>query len=299
MKTIKYIMIIAGLCLVHSLQAQESVYDIISHNGCPAMKVAGEPRLYAGDDLFSLINGGADLYHEYGFSEVLALEAGMEEGMLVKTEIYDMGSPGGAWGIFSVTATANARSVDIGQEGRQGEGFLQFIKGRFMLYLYHAPEAAEDALQIAGCIADGIRETAGRPVLMDVLDNIEGDDSKIVFFMGNLGLSTVYSFHYRDVFGYGTGAAAVYPGTTVIVLDYPDEENCLENFHAAQNFFMNSSRYSNSYSHRGSFHMDDNKGQHIASYFENSYLFITIGPGEKDNNNIRLAVMEGMNRLRE
>ena len=35
----------------------------------------GEPEVYAGDDLFVYINGGAEIYHEYGFVQVAVRRA--------------------------------------------------------------------------------------------------------------------------------------------------------------------------------------------------------------------------------
>jgi len=33
-----------------------------------------DPRLYEGEDLFAFINGGAEIYHEYGFERVIVQE---------------------------------------------------------------------------------------------------------------------------------------------------------------------------------------------------------------------------------
>lgn len=281
-------LIISGLC------AQDSIYDILNFTKCTGIEVSGEPELYVGDDLFSLINGGAELYHEYGFVEVLAakvIPAGKDP---IKIEIYDMGSSEASWGIFSMTATGSASSLEIGGQARKGEGFLQFIKGKYMVYIYFGEAEETETRRITNCIADNISESGEKPKLMKAVDTNIDYLEKVYYFMGNLGLSNVYNFHYKDVFSYKEGAAAIYPDLKVILLRYEDEEQCIEHFNEAKEFFMKSSKYHEQLIQRGSFHMKDRKRQEIDCYYENQFLIIFISDGGIDLNSIREDLIENI-----
>ena len=96
-----------------SILAQDSIYMLLPDKSCSAVKISGEPELYQGDDLFSLINGGAELYHEFGFVEVMAVDLVAGKTPL-RAEIYDMGSQEAAWGIFSLSATNKAKGLKLG-----------------------------------------------------------------------------------------------------------------------------------------------------------------------------------------
>jgi len=295
LSNIRCTLFIAILLLYSSVSyAQQSVYDIIKNDTCPEVQLTGEPELYVGDDLFSLINGGAELYHEYGFVEVLACAYKTPGGTNVKCEIYDMGSPDAAWGIFSITQTSHSKPFHIGVAGRSGDGFAQFIKDRYMFYMYYESIDVFDLQYLAGCLATKISNNFPEPLLMKQVGSAKEDALITVYFKGNLGLSTVYSFHYKDVFGYREGAAAIYRDLKVMLLDYEDEIQCMDHYNAARDFFANSSKYHDQLSLRDSFHMKDRKEQQIDCYFENEFLIIFISNGENDLNDMREAIVAGM-----
>jgi len=273
---------------------QQSVYEIINTDTCPDITLLEDPELYVGDDLFSLINGGAELYHEYGFVEVLACKMETRSGTLVKCEVYDMGSPEAAWGIYSLTNTSNSKPFQTGTAGRSGKGFSQFIKDRYMFYMYYGSVDAFDLQYLAGCFAANITNNYPEPLLMKVAGTAKENPSKKIYFRGNLGLSTVYSFHYKDVFNYREGAAAIYPDLKVILLDYSDEIQCLDHYSAARDFFVNSSKYHDQLSLKGSFHMKDRKEQQIDCYFENTFLVIFISSGEDDLNPLKEEIVNSV-----
>ena len=66
------------LLIAASAAAQQAPGDLSGY--LPASgEVAGwtlsdAPKNYRGDKLFVMINGGADIYHEYGFTQVLSAE---------------------------------------------------------------------------------------------------------------------------------------------------------------------------------------------------------------------------------
>lgn len=291
--TILSLVLLIYLSAIH-LSAQELIYDILPGDDCPAIEVYGEPKLFVGDDLFDLINGGAELYHEYGFVEVLTASIVFTGANPLKAEIFDMGSPEAAWGVFGVTTSSNALAFSIGDTARKGEGFLQFIKGHYMVYLYYDHVEETELVYVAACLAANIKNSSALPAFMQVVDAREEKPENIIYFRGNLGLSGIYNFHYKDVFGYARGAAAIYPDMKVILLDYDDFESCIDHYNAARDFFMENTKYHDQRSHRGLFHMADKKAQQIDCYFENTFLVIFIYSDEKEVNEIRETIVNKM-----
>jgi hypothetical protein len=289
-------LLIIGCFLVSTVlqvHTQESIFNILPGDECPAIKVYGETKLYVGDDLFDLINGGAELYHEYGFVEVLAASIVVQDTPL-KAEIFDMGSTEAAWGIFGMTASNNAVAFSTGDTARKGEGFLQFIKGSYMVYLYYDQIEETELVQTAECIAANIKGSSDLPEFMQVVDARKEKPENIIFFRGNLGLSGIYNFHYKDVFGYSRGAAAIYPDLKVILLDYDDFESCIDHYNTARDFFIKNTKYHVQHSDRGLFHMTDKKAQQIDCYFENTFVLIFIYSGEMEVNEMREEIVDKM-----
>lgn len=279
---LKKIFFLLVILISVSAFSQESINDVISLDKCNGLEISGEPELYVGDDLFNLINGGAELYHEYGFVEVLAAEIVNQEGELLKVEVYDMGSPESAWGIYSNTSTSNAKEFTAGDAGRQGEGFAQFVKGNYMLYLYFTDIPNDRVQYIATCLAENIAQSIPPPKLMMAVKASREAPEKNIYFKGNLGLSAMYSFHYKDIFGYTEGAAAIYDDLMVFVLAYPDIESCNDGFLNAKEFVLNSSKYHDQSTQEDSFSAIDRKERSVSCYNENDFLLLFVYSGDHD-----------------
>ena len=290
----KKLLFLIVLLISLSALSQGSIYDVISLNKCTGLEISGEPELYVGDDLFNLINGGAELYHEYGFVEVLAAEIMDQNEDLVKVEVYDMGSPESAWGIYSITSTSKAIDLNAGDAGRQGEGFAQFVKGSYMFYLYFSGMSDERLQTIANCLANNVEQSVPPPRLMMEVKAGRVAPQKNIYFKGNLGLSAIYSFHYKDIFGYTEGAAAIYDDLMVFVLAYPDIEGCNDGFLHAKEFFINSSKYHDQNTQEDSFTARDRKQRNVSCYNENGFLLLFVYSGEQDIEDLRTEIRAAM-----
>jgi hypothetical protein len=160
--------------------------------------------------------------------------------------------------------------------------------------MHHGSPDANELQYLASCLARNIGKYIPQPQLMrNVAAGAENVQKKI-YFLGNLGMSSVYSFHYKDVFGFREGAAAIYTDKKVVLLNYADEASCLENYNSALDFFMNSSKYHDQVILRGSFHMKDRREQQIDCYLENTFLVIFISSGEHDLNSLREEIVNKM-----
>lgn len=275
----RLIAFLLALFFVLNLSAQGSIYNLIYFGDCREISLSGEAELYVGNDLFSLINGGAELYHEFGFVEVLAMDLAVEDKGLVRAEIYDMGSSEGAWGIYSLTATTNAKSLSIGDAARTGKGFMQLIKDRYMIYLYN--ESLEKAVleKVLSCIVANIPQSSPKPALLEAIERYAPKEAGSKYFYGNLGLSGIYAFHYKDVFDYDEGAAAVGEETIAIIFKYENKDICLERFTASYDFFSQRKKYHDQKIAHEHYHLKDRKEQHLDFYREGKYMLIFIHDG--------------------
>ena len=85
-------------------------------------------RVFPGKALYGFMNGGSDLYYEYGFEELVASEVNyMGEEFLV--ESYRMGSPEGALGIYSLQTFKCLRTDTLGRFDCLSQYQLQVVRG--------------------------------------------------------------------------------------------------------------------------------------------------------------------------
>ena len=94
---------------------------------CPPQQIGswsadGETEVYVGDDLFIYINGGAEIYHEYGFVQV-SVQRYVRGEDSISVEIYAM--DGDAFGIYSFARSSGGRAVDLGNGGTSADYYTR------------------------------------------------------------------------------------------------------------------------------------------------------------------------------
>ena len=77
-------------------------------------KPAYTPQTYKDDDLFTYINGGADIYLEYGFHRVVYNEYQDNNDHSINVEIYEMKNSASAFGIYSFKIGNKGEKIAIG-----------------------------------------------------------------------------------------------------------------------------------------------------------------------------------------
>jgi len=102
----------------------------------PAWELTEEAENYRAENLFEYINGAAEIYISYEFEELLVANfklKGTETEMSV--EIYDMGSPTNAFGIYSAERYPENTFISLGTQGYIESGALNFLASRYYIKL--------------------------------------------------------------------------------------------------------------------------------------------------------------------
>ena len=163
----------------------------------------GEPTVYRGEALFRMINGGADIYHEYGFSQVMRETYFNAGERSINLEIYRMKSPAAAYGIYSFKAGEGGTPMAIGQEARLQDDYLNFWKGDLLaavIGLDPGPETVQGVVALAKAVDGRIAETGKRPDLADLLIDAPLGLSDAKYVRGPLGVMGSYIFDTENLF---------------------------------------------------------------------------------------------------
>jgi hypothetical protein len=193
----------------------------------------GEVLVYEETTLYDFLNGGAELYFDYGIVSVASAEYTTDAGKVIEAGVYDMASAAGAFGIYSNIRYEGAEFVDVGSEGMLSASSLDFYKGKYYcrLVAFDMGAGTQAALvELGRAIAGSITEAGAPPAIMGLLPETGRIARSEKYFAGHIALNNVRYVSADNVFNLGgetRGAAARYEtggvGYTLVVIEYGTE----------------------------------------------------------------------------
>jgi hypothetical protein len=234
--------VLAGLliCAAASLQAGGSTETgqtvaappaIPEPGFAPGWAKSGPLRTFTGQDLFNQIDGGAELFLEFGFAK-LRLQTYARDKAELTLNAYEMESAASALGVYLMKMGKETPFPEIGARNSCEEIQLTILKGRYFIQvdnLGEVPAATAEAVALANAFLTGIAKESGSTPL-DALPRegkVAGSERLI---RGPDGLQPYFTFGEGDILSQGGrifGALAAYrmPGGasfTRLVVTYPD-----------------------------------------------------------------------------
>jgi hypothetical protein len=167
---------------------------------------------YEGETLYDYLNGGAELYFDYDIVSIATREYTLSDDSGIEVSIYDMGTSGNAFGIYSIFRYAGAERVEIGNEAIRTAATLDFWKGKYYckILAFGGADTAEGVMDgLAGAIAGKISEGGSLPALLGLLpeeDRIPGSEK---YFHGSLALNNIRYIAQENILGLGDGTEGV------------------------------------------------------------------------------------------
>ena len=240
----------------------------------------GSSQEYQGDDLYEYINGGAEIYHEYGFRQVLVQDFKSKSGKAVSLEIFEMEDAESAYGIYTFKTSAEDRRLVLGSGAQLSDYYLNFWKGNMLVTITGFDEDQETikALQeLAKAVDAKIKPQGGRPHLASVLPERGLKTTSIKYFQGNLGLYNSYPFFSQDVFHLKEGIKGDYEdGYSVYIIESKEGEGGESTYDEVRKSFEESPRYRKfDLLEMNLFRVQDRKGKQIfVSSFKNCALIV-------------------------
>jgi hypothetical protein len=220
--------VLAASALAASRSAGPLRAYLPSDGAAPGWTRDGEPQEFEGEDLYTYIDGGAEIYQEYGFRRVVVQDYRNAGGKSVSLEIFEMESPAAAYGMFTFKRSGKGRSLGLGGGGEIEAYYLNFWKGRFLVTLTGFDEAAEtvDGLAAIGRIADSRLPDGGEaPGLVAALPAEGLRPGSVKYLRGLLGLNNIYPFYTARGLGFRDAVLGLYDsGETLILLNYGSTE---------------------------------------------------------------------------
>ena len=138
---ISYFLPLFNALLLCFLNLQEEVPGI-SLTDLPGIKIENS-RTFPGDALWGYIDGGADIFLEYGFDKLKTQKINFS-GETFTLDIYRMKDPEAAFGIFSVSHAPRCKSMDGYPYSCIAPYQVQVVKGRYYISVINETNSEED-----------------------------------------------------------------------------------------------------------------------------------------------------------
>jgi hypothetical protein len=227
----------------------------------------GKPQIYKGEDLFLYIDGGAEIFHEYGFRQVITQDYANPAGKTITLDIFEMATSECAYGMYSFKIGAKGKSLPLGQDAALEDYYLNFWKGRCLITIT-GPDGGPDSLNGVERIGRAVDAKIGlegpRPALPGVLPKTWAGAGRTVYVRGILGLQNIFTFFSRDVFLFKEGVISDQGMLKVFVLRYGNPDEGRKRFAAVKDAFRKASAYRNFQELSGGiFEVADAKGNAI------------------------------------
>jgi hypothetical protein len=254
------LLLFTNLLLSAFLLQATSIHGLLPENkSCGDWLAVGQTEHYQSDELYFLINGGADLYLEYGFKEVVAQSYQNNANERISVEIYDMGSSEAAFGIFSLSKSPQGETATLGDFSVKTSNSLLFTTGSYLVLMRSATTSAslsEGFCLLAESIIKKNPAKGTRPALIDHL-KLKADEVRYV--RGPIGLSSVYYFDASDIFQ--VEEALVYPrgDTTLLYFAYSEVQKAAEVFEQLQSLLPTKTKFTLLESRASAFSLKDKK----------------------------------------
>ena len=161
---------IACLVVAVALGAQQAPIpaEVKTRLGGLLPKGGDAVRFYS-SNLYQYMDGGADIYLKYGLVAMAHREY-KRAGVDATVDVFDMGDPLKAFGMYSAERSPEYHFVDIGAEGYSSESTLNFLQGRYYVRLAAFGDGATAALdEFARAISRSIGGDRSLPAVLDIL----------------------------------------------------------------------------------------------------------------------------------
>lgn len=209
-----------------------SLHDLLPEN-LEAWTRLDSTVTYDRETIFDYINGAGEVYRSYAFSEVVVARYSREGESDVLVELFDMGTPDDAYGVFSYAREQEAEGIGGGYE-HKGD-VLCFWKNRYYACLtFDDPTQASEAnlVDMATALSEQLPRASVRPNLVAMLPSEGLVRASERFFHLHQSLNYHYYLARENLLNLGPETDVVFaryePGATFLLIARYENDGAAE-----------------------------------------------------------------------
>ena len=232
MRALAACLLLAALPLIASEDPATLVTKLAPSAGWAAPDT---PRVATHDTLFDLIDGGAELYHEYGFKRAVSWSLAGPAGGSIQVELYEMVDAPAAYGVWSLMQTGKYTCSELGQGSLRTSYYVAFWSGPYFASVTGARSDAATQAEVdrlAAQLAALLPSDGKLPAWFEQLPSTGAREQK--YFRGKIGLSNIVAGPAADLVDGSEGLFAEYPDRQVILYHFATEQEAARQLDAAR-----------------------------------------------------------------
>jgi hypothetical protein len=193
----KFLLLFFILCLSMDCHAGIILPD---DNFIPGWITSGKTLRFIGSDLFNYINGGAELFHEFGYKELQVQGYRHGENEIV-LEVYQMESPEAALGIYLMKCGQENAVEKINARNSGNKYQFTIVKGSYFI-LVNSFAGDEKLIPIMTTLTQQTLKFVPQEKPVKILDTLPAENlvsGSELLIRGPYGLQPIYTFGEGDI----------------------------------------------------------------------------------------------------
>jgi hypothetical protein len=258
---------------------------------------SGGAEFVEGEDLYLLIDGGAEVYHEYGFTSAVFQSYGTDDGREVNLEIYEMESQEAAYGIFTLKTGTDGSPVEVGYEGWRESYYLNFWKGNYLITIINLDTDVDNWVgieRIARVVDSKLTIESRKPHIVSYLPTENLRTNGVTYLRGGLGLAGQYVFDAEDIFEVEEGVVGEYTDYSLFLFKYNDAEKSKVKYTFVKSRLEHSSRFSGFVDRGDRFDVRDLKGRRLSIKQHHNWILVVLGDRDATAERVFATVERGL-----
>lgn len=257
-------------------------------------------EVYFDDDLFLYINGGADIYLEYGFEKVVACKYKNYDANTILVDIYKMTDPSAAYGIFSLNSSTRGNSIELGTKSILYDYYLDTWKGSYFIRCTANSKdgGIMDTLLLLAKQIDAKIELKGKvPQLASSFELSSIDFNSIKYIRGIIALNNVFNFGHGSIAGFSEGLIGSYEDKTLFTFSYADDHKRREWFASAKGKMQMSKKFSDYAEVDEGFTVKDKSGNYLSFKPYKRFIIIVKGLNWDDAQSVFIVLQKNLDEI--
>lgn len=187
-------------------------------------------RNFNDSTLYDYIDGGAELFLSFGFTNVKSMIFQKEDEPDIIVDLFYMNTSSDAFGVFSFSVGEIGN--DLGKQSQIAQGAVIFWKSNFYISITYHPETDEcktTALKIAKILDNAITERGNFPEIINFLPTTKLDKESIRYFRHYIWLNSHGFISSENILNIDQNTEAVLAKygketkTILLIVKYPSE----------------------------------------------------------------------------
>ncbi len=240
-------------------------------------KIIDSISVYPGNMLYDYIDGGAEIFMEYGFQKVAMAQYSFPSRQQIQTEVFKMSDAAAAFGAFSFYINSGAKSINIGSDGTLNSYYLAFWINNFLVVLTSniKTDSAMDRLVSFGkAIEKNMPNGTEKPKIILKLLQSKISDNYLKYIRGTVGLSNFYNIAPGDAFQFNEAAAFEFNGCKVLLIHKENEVDAKKCEESAYQKMIEVNKTTQFQKLSDGYEYIDYRGTHIHCQFYKNYVIV-------------------------